>query len=168
MKDEKFPPGIPWDAGKVKRERKGLRTLDKKGEWVQSPICSLLVGLSKDRLDFEICTLNFASLASSPISGFGQITGPSCISSGIEHSRHGLHTNNCIRSPEGLEHSSTRDCVHSQDPPYTLFFALLVNNKGEPCLLYCSTSEGADTFHQAGTNNCFTLHKGSRGPEAGC
>lgn len=53
-----FPPGILWDAGKVKREKKGLRTLDKRemGEGVQSPICSLLVGLGEDRLEFEICT----------------------------------------------------------------------------------------------------------------
>lgn len=58
VKDEEFPLGIHWDAGKVKRERAGLRTLDKKemGEGFQSPICSLLVGLRKDELEFEIST----------------------------------------------------------------------------------------------------------------
>lgn len=143
----------------VNRERKGLKILDKREVKEGLTLPFLPAGVT---CLFEICTLlpwprvPFLPLAKSPGLAASHLQGILC----VDHAQ---------------TDASTPLKSLSRAAPVTLCTARIHHTpfssrktRVEACLLCRSTSEGTDTFHQAGTNNCFTLHKGSRGPGTGC
>lgn len=163
--EKSFHQGYPG-MQEGKRERKGLKIPDKREmkEGVQSSIPPCWWGSARTCL-FEIRTSNSAPLALSPISAFGQITGPGCISSARDILCVDCTQTSAFTALKGLSRTSpvTLCTAKIHRTPFSLR-----TTRVEACLLCRSTSEGADTSHQAGANNCFTLHKGSPGPGTGC